>query len=240
MGSRAVDFRTLLSLVRGLPRTGSHAENLEAFYGPQASNYDSFRDRLLAGRRELIAMLALPAGSHVVELGAGTGQTLDYFGDAACRMAQIDLVDLCPSLLAQARRRAAAMENVHVVEANAATYRPDAPVDCVYMSYSLTMMPDWASVVDNAIAMLRPGGVLGVVDFYVGAADPMPGDERHGFFTRKFWPRWFAHDGVFPSPEHLTYLRARLPEHRRYERRTAVPYLPWLRVPYYQFIARRP
>lgn len=240
MGSRAVDLRTLVSLVRGLPRNGTHAERLEAFYGPQAAHYDSFRERLLAGRRELIAMLELPAGAHVVELGAGTGQNLDYIGKALGGLRRVELVDLCPSLLAQARRRAADLPNVHVVEANAATYRPDGPVDCVYMSYALTMMPNWASVIDNALAMLRPGGMLGVVDFYVGAAGPMPGDARHGLFTRHFWPRWFAHDGVFLSPEPFTYLRARLPVNRRYERRAPVPYLPWLRVPYYQFTARRP
>lgn len=239
MSARAVDLRILLSLLRGLPRDGSHAENLEAFYGPQADHYDAFRERLLAGRRELIRMLAPPGGARVVELGGGTGQNLDYFGDGLSRLGSVEIVDLCPALLAQARRRAARWPNVQVIEADATIWQPAEPADVVYLSYALTMIPDWQGVIDNAIAMLRPGGVLGVVDFYVSAADPASGMVRHGAFTRFFWPRWFAHDGVHLSPDHLARLRALVPDHALHERRAPVPYLPGLQVPYYIFVGRR-
>ena len=239
MIARAVDLRILLSLLRGLPRGGSHAENLEAFYGPQADHYDAFRERLLAGRRDLIRMLAPPGGARVVELGGGTGQNLGYFGDGLARLARVEIVDLCPALLARARARAGCWPNVRVVEADATTWRPSEPADVVYLSYALTMIPDWQAVIDNAIAMLRPGGLLGVVDFYISAADPAPGMVRHDAFTRFFWPRWFAHDGVRLSPEHLPRLRTLLPDHVAHERRAPVPYLPGLRVPYYLFVGRR-
>jgi S-adenosylmethionine-diacylgycerolhomoserine-N-methlytransferase len=238
--SRAVDFWILMRLLRGLPRGGSHAENLQAFYGPQAAHYDAFRERLLAGRQDLIDTLDLPDGAHVVELGGGTGQNLAWFGERLPRMGSVEIVDLCPALLARARQRAAAFPNVRVIEADATTYRPAEPVDCVYLSYALTMIPDWQGAVDNAIAMLRPGGLLGVVDFYVGSAHPAPGCVRHGAFTRFFWPRWFAHDGVHPDPAHLARLRTALPDHVLHERRAPVPYLPGLRVPYYIFAGRRP
>jgi S-adenosylmethionine-diacylgycerolhomoserine-N-methlytransferase len=239
VSARAVDFRVILSLLRGMPRGGAPAERLEAFYGPQAAQYDAFRERLLAGRREMIAMLTPPDGARIVELGGGTGHNLTYFGDALARFESVTVVDLCPALLAQARRRWAGAANVRVVEADATAWRPDAPVDCVYFSYALTMIPDWRSAIDNALAMLKPGGVLGVVDFYVSEADPEPGLARHGFFTRRFWPRWFAHDGVRPSPEPLAYLRARVPDHTLRERRAPVPYLPGLRVPYYIFVGQK-
>jgi S-adenosylmethionine-diacylgycerolhomoserine-N-methlytransferase len=102
------------------------------------------------------------------------------------------------------------------------------------------MIPDWHAALDNALAMLKPGGVLGVVDFYVSAAKPAPGLARHGAFARFFWPRWFAHDGVRPNPEHLAALQARLPDHELHEALAPVPYLPLLRVPYYRFIGRMP
>lgn len=238
MSARAVDLRVLLALLRGMPRSGAPADRLEAFYGPQAAQYDSFRERLLAGRGEMIEMLAPPAGARIVELGGGTGHNLTYFKDALTRFESVTIVDLCPALLAQARRRWAGAANVRVVEANAVSYRPAAPVDCVYFSYALTMIPDWRGAIDNALAMLKPGGTLGVVDFYVSAAAPEPGLARHGFLTRHFWPRWFAHDGVRPSPEPLACLRAHLPDHTLQERRAPVPYLPGLRVPYYIFVGR--
>jgi len=233
------DARILLHLLRGQPRHGSLAERLEGFYAPQAEDYDRFRERLLHGRDELIERLATPAGARVVELGAGTGHNLRYFGPRLAELEQIDLVDLCPALLEQARQRSAALPKVRVIEADASRYRPEAPVDRVYCSYSLSMMPNWDEVIENALAMLRPGGLLGVVDFYVSDAAGHPGRVRHGRFERLFWPRWFAHDGVHLGPERLGRLCERLPDHQLSERRAAVPYLPGLRVPYYLFVGQR-
>jgi S-adenosylmethionine-diacylgycerolhomoserine-N-methlytransferase len=238
------DLRVLLALLRGQRRRGPQAARLEAFYGPQAARYDGFRERLLHGRQELIDRLQPPPGGRVVELGAGTGRNLLFFdqGPGGARLAglgRLTLVDLCPSLLAVARRRTADLANVQVVEADACRWQPEQPVDTVYFAYALTMIPDWQAAVDNALAMLKPGGQLGVVDFYVSAATPPPGLVKHDAFTRAFWPRWFGHDGVHPSPEPLQLLRERLPEHALSERRAPVPYLPGLRMPYYLFIGRR-
>lgn len=238
--SIAGDARVLFALLRGQPRSGSHAERLEAFYGPQAGQYDAFRERLLHGRQDLIDRLQVPDGARVVELGAGTGRNLLFFGERLPRLGAVELVDLCPSLLREASRRTADMANVRVVEADACSYRPAQPVDAVYCAYSLTMIPDWRAAIDNALAMLAPGGLFGVCDFYVSAARPPAGLVRHGAFTRNFWPRWFAHDGVRPSPAHLLLLRERLPDHELLERTAPVPYLPGLRMPYYVFVGRKP
>ena len=234
------DVRVLASLVRGQPQTGSHAERLQAFYAPQAARYDAFREGLLHGRAELIDWMDLAPGARVVELGAGTGRSLDLMGPRLPSLASFELVDLCPALLAQARNRARDLPNVRIIEADATTYRPAEPADLVFFSYSLTMIPDWRGALDNALSMLRPGGTLGVADFYVSEPDPAPGLARHGALPRWFWPRWFGHDGVHPNPDHLPTLRRRLPSHRLLEGRGRVPYLPGVRVPYYVFVGHRP
>jgi S-adenosylmethionine-diacylgycerolhomoserine-N-methlytransferase len=227
----SAEARTLLQLARGAAARGSHAERLQAFYGPQAAHYDAFRERLLHGREDLIRLLAPPPGGMVVELGGGTGRNLEYFGARLSSFARIEVVDLCPALLEQARKRCARWPGVAVaVEADAATYRPPQPVDCVYFSYALTMIPDWRAAVDNALAMLRPGGLLGVVDFQVAP--------RCGL-VHSFWQRWFRHDGVHLDFRHLPYLLERTEPIRCDERRAAVPYLPGLRVPYYLYIGRK-
>ena len=227
-----------MQMLRGQSRSGTHAERLQAFYAPQATRYDAFRERLLQGRRELIEQLVPGPGADVVELGGGTGRNLEYFGERLATLGSVTLVDLCPALLEQARKRLDGMSNVRVVEADATIWQPDEPVDCVYFSYSLTMIPDWQGAIDNALAMLKPGGLLGVVDFYVSDADPEPGLVRHGKLSRAFWPRWFGHDGVRLNPEHLRHLRTALPDHGLQEHRANVPYLPGLRVPYYVFVGR--
>jgi S-adenosylmethionine-diacylgycerolhomoserine-N-methlytransferase len=234
------DAQVLLRLVRGQPRNGSHAQRLQAFYGPQAEHYDAFRERLLHGRDELMDLLAPEPGTEAVELGAGTGRNLGFLGERLAGLRNIDLVDLCPALLEQARRRTLGLPNVRVVEADAATYRPAGQVELVYFSYSLTMIPDWGGALRNALSMLKPGGRLGVVDFYVSEAYPPPGLARHNAFSRWFWPRWFGHDGVHPNPAHLTSLRQLLPDHELREVLAPVPYLPGVQVPYFIFVGRVP
>ena len=235
------DARTLFQLARGQGGGGSHAERLQAFYQPQAQHYDAFRERLLHGREDLISRLAPPPGGTVVELGGGTGRNLEFFGPRLASFSRLEVVDLCPALLEQARRRCARWPGVAVaVEADATTYRPQVPVDCVYFSYALTMIPDWRAALDNALAMLRPGGLLGAVDFHVPRRVPAAAPERHGSFARGFWQRWFGHDGVHLDPQHLPYLlQCTEPIHCE-ERSAGVPYLPGLRVPYYLYIGRKP
>jgi S-adenosylmethionine-diacylgycerolhomoserine-N-methlytransferase len=233
------DARVLWQLLRGAPRTGSQAERLEAFYAPQARRYDAFRERLLQGRAELLAQLAPAAGSSVVELGGGTGRNLQFFGDRLMDLGQVFVVDLCPALLSVARQRFAGAGHVTVIEADATTWQPPRPVDTVYFSYSLTMMPDWRESLDNAERMLAPGGKIGVVDFFVSGPEAGPAGVRHGRFTRSFWPRWFRHDGVDLEPARLATLTERFPSHALSVHRAPVPYLGGLTVPYYVFVGVR-
>lgn len=224
------DARVLWRLVIGQPRQGSHAQRLADFYAPQADRYDAFRARLLHGREELLRALDVEPGMTVVELGCGTGANLDALARALPLggLEEVTLVDLCPPLLALARRRAAGLDNVSVVEADATHWRPARPVDRVYLAYALTMMPSWEAVLENALAMLAPGGRLGLVDFHLPRSGSRLGNA--------LWRRWFAHDGVHLSSAHLEALKTRLRMVHCQERRAPVPYLPGLRVPYYQFV----
>jgi S-adenosylmethionine-diacylgycerolhomoserine-N-methlytransferase len=235
----AGDARILLHLLRGARSGVSHRERLQSFYAPQAARYDVFRERLLHGRRELIESIELADGARVVELGGGTGRNLLFFGERLARLGEVSLVDLCPALLEQARQRfTAGYPNVRVVEADATHWQPQEAVDLVYFAYSLSMIPDWRAALANALRMLKPGGVLAVVDFYVSGGQAMPGRVQHGLLTRALWPRWFAHDGVRLGPETPDLLARALPDHDLHECRGRVPYLGGLSVPYFRFVGR--
>lgn len=238
------DSMVLLHLLRGqrgkLGENG-HAERLQRFYAPQASRYDDFRDRLLHGREELVARLAPPPGSTVVELGGGTGRNIEFLGARMLSLERVEIVDVCPALLSQAGERCARWPEVaRAVQADAATYVPERPADCVFFSYSLTMMPDWRAALANALRMLRPGGLLGVVDFYVSGPAPATGHVRHHPLERWFWQKWFAHDGVHLSVEHLDALEQCTDPVHRGEHKGDIPWLPALKAPYYVFVGRKP
>ncbi|MEO8461162.1 MAG: class I SAM-dependent methyltransferase, partial [Dokdonella sp.] len=155
------------------------------------------------------------------------------------RIGSLEIVDLCEPLLERARERARHLPNLRASKGDAATWQPAQPVDCVYFSYSLTMIPAWRAALRNAIGMLKPGGVLGVVDFHVSAKNPSSGFVRHNALTRWFWPRWFQHDGVQLGAERVATLCDLLPDHELTEGRGSVPYLPFLRVPYFRFVGRK-
>lgn len=240
--SLAEEGRILWALVRGQPTQGSLRDRLNGFYGPQAAHYDAFRERLLQGRAQLLHDLGgrLKKGDVLLEMGAGTGRNLEFLGPRLDDLTRVELVDICQPLLTQAKARWQHRPEVQVIEADATLYRPDQPVDAVYFSYSLSMIPDWFSAIDNALSLLKPGGLLAVVDFYVSRRSPSAGHRRHSAFSRHFWPAWFGHDGVQPSADHLPYLEARCEPLELTEEMAKMPYLPLLKVPYYRFIGRKP
>lgn len=140
------------------------------------------------------------------------------------------LVDLSPSLCEIARKRFARLGwNIHVICQDARAFRledheygrstkstVDFPshttedpssgshADLITMSYSLSMIPDYYSVVDSLGGLLAPGGLVGVVDFYVQSIVETAGRNyiggsfnRHvNWLSRVIWRSWFDCDRV--------------------------------------------
>ncbi len=237
------DVKTIYHLAMAPIRGTTHAERLENFYQGQAGDYDAFRKRLLHGRDALVQDLPLPEGGTWVDLGGGTGENIESAGASLTGLRKAYIVDLAPSLLGVARDRIArnGWANVEAVEADATEYSPEeGEVDVVTFSYSLTMMPNWFSAIDNAFNMLKPGGLIGVVDFYVGRKYPEPGFTQHNWWTRTFWPAWFANDNVYLSSDHVHYLHDLFQRVSLTEAMAPVPYMPVGNVPYYTFVGRKP
>ena len=231
-------YHMALSPIRG----ATHAERLESFYGGQAKAYDGFREHLLKGRKELWQQLPVQDGAVWVDMGGGTGSNLERIGPAMSKLAKVYVVDLCPSLLDVARDRAQAngWTNVEAVESDVTTFIPsEGAADVVTFSYSLTMIPNWFAAIDQAREILRPGGLIAVVDFHVSRKYPASGHDRHSWFTRTFWPAWFSMDNVHPSPDHIPYLFERFSPVHFSEYRNRLRYLPMARAPYYVFVGRR-
>jgi S-adenosylmethionine-diacylgycerolhomoserine-N-methlytransferase len=235
-------LRTVLHATFAPIRGATHAARLEDYYRGQADAYDGFRQHLLHGRPELLRVLPIPEGARLVEFGAGTGWNIEALGPARQRCRSIVLVDLCPSLLRIAAERVQrhGWDNVTLVRADATTYEPDdGPVDVVLVSYALTMIPDWFTAIDQARKILRPGGVIGVTDFYVSGPYPEAGLRRHAWWQRLLWPLCFRGHNVFLSADHLPYLRYRFDTVHLEEKFGPMPFMMGLRPPYYVFVGRK-
>jgi S-adenosylmethionine-diacylgycerolhomoserine-N-methlytransferase len=238
----AADLRVLYRLALAPVHGATHAERLESFYRGQATGYDDFRKRLLHGREQLFASLPTPQNGVWIDMGAGTGSNLEFLGDRVKSLNEVYLVDLAPSLLSVARERIAqkGWTNVVTVTADATRFAPpERLADVITFSYSLTMIPDWFAAIEQAWRLLRPGGTIGVVDFYVARKHPESARARHSWFVRHFWPTWFAADNVFPNADHLPYLQRRFETQVVGEAFAPIPYLPLLKAPYYTFVGRK-
>lgn len=79
-----------------------------------------------------------------------------------------------------------------------------AKADVITMSYSLSMIPDYYSLVDSLTGLLAPHGIIGVVDFYVQSIVETAGRNyiggsfnRHvNWLSRVVWRSWFDCDRV--------------------------------------------
>lgn len=237
------DLRVLWHLLFKRVRGRSHADRLNCFYEGQARGYDSFRSRLLHGRRAMIDRVQIPDRGVWIDIGAGTGENAEYLAHRRTQLKSIYLVDLCRPLLQVAEERIASQgwRNTHAVLADGTRFvPPEEQVDVISFSYSLTMIPDWFRAIDHAWSMLKPGGQIAIVDFYVSRKHPDEGLRRHGWLTRNLVPLWFGNDNVQPSPDHLPYLRSRFETATLEEEKGTVPYAPLIRIPYYIFIGTKP
>lgn len=237
------DMKVLYHMLVKPVRGDDHAERMESFYGGQADAYDDFRKRLLQGREELWTTLEKPDGAVWVDMGGGTGSNIEYLAGAMDRLQKVYVVDLSDSLLKVASQRfeERGWTNASAVKADATTFCPEEGyADVVTFSYSLTMIPDWFAAIENAKRILKPGGQIGVVDFYVGRKFAAKNTQQHRWLSRTLWQPWFATDNVFPSPDHLPFLRHHFEQSHLVEERKRMPYVPLLKTPYYQFIGNKP
>ncbi|KAL4956342.1 hypothetical protein BDW69DRAFT_203340 [Aspergillus filifer] len=218
---------------------------LESFYSTQASVYDATRKRLLRGREDMLGLVAaqlkykvenrqLQTGKAIwVDIGGGTGYNIEAmasFVSVPEFFSHVYLVDLSPSLCEVARQRFQRLgwKNVTVVCQDARSFRlPEdniepiksvgAGADVVTMSYSLSMIPDYYSVVDSLGQLVKPSGLLGVCDFYVQSIVDVSSRNyiggafnRHvNWLGRAFWRAWFEADRVNLDAARRDYLEYR-------------------------------
>ncbi|MDV8009181.1 class I SAM-dependent methyltransferase [Rhodococcus sp. IEGM 1318] len=124
-----------------------------------------------AGRATAIELLALRRGSHVLDIGCGTGLNFSLLQQQIGPSGSITGVDVSAQMLAQARRRAtdAGWSNVTLIEADATTVDAaelgdERRFDAAISTYALSLMPAWRSALNTMISATRTGGDVAVVD----------------------------------------------------------------------------
>jgi S-adenosylmethionine-diacylgycerolhomoserine-N-methlytransferase len=148
------------------------AQRMDRIYRNQRHIYDLTRKYFLLGRDQLIERLDVAPGDTVLEIGCGTGRNLIV---AARRYphARFFGIDISSVMLGSAMRaigRAQLSSRVVVARADATLFDPcdlfgQEQFARVFLSYSLSMIPAWQTVLDSAIRLVASCGELHVIDF---------------------------------------------------------------------------
>ncbi len=173
-------------------REGDHGSAMDRMYRVQRHIYDFTRKFYLLGRDRLIDDLTVPEGGKVLELGCGTGRNLVSVAKAYPD-AVLYGIDISAEMLKSAHtaaERAGIEGRTRFAQGDAtrldAAQTFDDPTlaagfERVFMSYTLSMIPDWQGAIAQGLALTKPGGRLALVDF--GNCERLPGLARQGLYA---------------------------------------------------------
>jgi S-adenosylmethionine-diacylgycerolhomoserine-N-methlytransferase len=176
------------------------ADLMDRIYRNQRHIYDFTRKYYLLGRDRLIARLGPTRGMRVLEIGSGTARNLVATARA---YPDIDLfgIDISHEMLETARQAIARQRlaaHIRLAQADATRFDPALLFGVpgfsrIFISYSLSMIPGWRAVLEQATACLLPDGELHIVDF--GRQERLPR------WFRAALRRWLALFHVHPRDD---------------------------------------
>lgn len=160
-----------------------HADLMNHVYRSQSGIYDLTRKYYLLGRDQLIEALDPPPGGRVLEIGCGTARNLVQ----AARTwpdAEFYGFDISSEMLKAARKnlvQSGMTERITLFQGDAENPARAMPptvrkFDRIFLSFCLSMIPDWQGAIRQAAALLSPGGELHIVDF--GQSERLPSPFR--------------------------------------------------------------
>ena len=151
---------------------------VERVYEKLASVYDLiFGPTLHPGRLVARDRMEIRPGSHILEVGVGTGINASLYP----RNCHITGIDLSTSMLDKARERVAreGLRNVRLMEMDAAkTTFADATFDIVYAPYLISVVPDPVKVACEMRRVCKPGGKIVILNHFRSANPVLSRVER--------------------------------------------------------------
>lgn len=140
--------------------------------------YDVTRAYYLLGRDRMLAKVVTTPGTSTLEVGCGTARNLIKLArrpepGLLCGLdASQEMLDTAAASITRAGVPAAGHERIRLRQGLAeqldarAMFGRDEPFDTIFFSYCLSMVPTWPGAIEAAMANLKSGGQLVIVDFW--------------------------------------------------------------------------
>jgi demethylmenaquinone methyltransferase/2-methoxy-6-polyprenyl-1,4-benzoquinol methylase len=150
------------------------AVSARALFAPLGPTYDRYASLLSFGqdprwRRFLVSRIEAGPDDTVLDVATGTGAVAsDLLRTKGCSVVGLDQ---SADMLAEARRRLPAA--VELVEGDAQELPfPDASFDGLTFTYLLRYVEDPAETLAGLARVVRPGGTIGMLEFFVPPSPP--------------------------------------------------------------------
>jgi S-adenosylmethionine-diacylgycerolhomoserine-N-methlytransferase len=185
----------------------NQSEAMDRMYRFTRHIYDFTRKYYLLGRDRLLDEMEIQPGDCVLEIGCGTARNLIKLARRHPRGLFYGL-DASRQMLDTANKKIVSvgfkgriqLKPILAEELDAQRQLgTEEPLDIIFFSYSLSMIPTWRQAIDAALRNLKSGGQLWIVDFWDQKDFPC--------MVRRLLQGWLSLFGVYHRPELLGYLK---------------------------------
>ena len=156
--------------------------NAIKYYDLFSKVYDIFSPKVYyhKARSHAIQELQLSSAQTVLNVPCGTGQNFEHFQQYLQNTGLILGIDLSPGMLgkAQLKIQKHMWENVQLIKRDVSMLDqkwltefseqdPPIVIDAILCDLGLSGFPDWQQIIDHLIDILKPGGIIVIMDWYM-------------------------------------------------------------------------